>query len=492
MKNALILLNREEKNFGHVLNGLCHISFGMGYKIALGKFPNFAVRFASKNEIYQFRQKAHDLYLKNKQRVFYSDFVSAMNSVKPLAEHMDFIKSIKEKDHVYLGVCICADAKITEQLMSDFNSASALKNYNPYIAQNKDNQFDFVNDVPPNSRIPEVRKKMVMSLHPKESLNVLLNSMIKAAIEVGRQIPMPDLHFMPCIDGDNNEHFNISLHPFPILMANSLAKQNEIVAQFKQPGQGFINYISVDEKQNPLAICGYGEFNAISGVFSKERCGLWRKGVTDKDLTQDLTAFPKLDEVSSEETKKLSGEIPDAKKNSLASNSTSFLPLPKKNPVTDNSFMKLKKTIDKIDSSSKKLSPEENEIHQKELNDISIEYNQKLEQIHQKMKDSIGKEKKEHKYETNLFKSEPKFEITDATRQALVLAKKLVAQQGLESDRETLGELTLAFEQDRFRRTHNEKLQFMVLRLQSDNLRNNKIIDQYSVHASSATSLTSL
>jgi len=71
MKNMMILLNKEEKVFGHVLNGLCHISFGLGHKIPIGKLPNISVRFASTKEIYVFRQKAFDLFNKNKKLAFF-------------------------------------------------------------------------------------------------------------------------------------------------------------------------------------------------------------------------------------------------------------------------------------------------------------------------------------------------------------------------------------------------------------------------------------
>lgn len=303
------MLNKEEKNFGHVLNGLCHIAFGLAHKIPSGKLPKITVKFASASEIYNFRQAAHSLHIKNKSSTFYSDFVSAMNSVMEFEKHVEYIKQISEKDLTYLGVCFCANQNLTDALTSSCNVGSTLRGYKSYSpALSENTQFDFAPGEKPADQKPDVRKKMVISLHPKESISTLLNPMITAAIEVGRTTPRKLLYLMPWVDKDDNEHFNISLHPFPILMASSLTKQQELVDELKRGASPFYSHVNTDSSGNPLAICAFGDLDPLSALFGKTRCGLWRKGVTEKDFVDQSV-------ISSEEQKKAEskGEYKESK-----------------------------------------------------------------------------------------------------------------------------------------------------------------------------------
>lgn len=293
MKNMIILLNKEEKNFGHVLNGLSHVSFGAGHKIPDQKLPNISVRFAGSKEIYSFRQKAYDLFEKNKKEAFYSDFITAMNSVMEFEKHIEYVKSFKESQLTYLCVLFCADEKITDELMSDFSTMLVLKNYSPLITPGDSSSFEFCPGVEPEYKKPLSPKKIVMSLHPKESLSVILNSMIVAAIELGKKVPHENLNIMPWVDADNNQHFNISLHPFPILMAKNVESQKTIVSELSEKSSSLYSYTSADLNQNPLAICGFGETESVSKVFDKEKCGVWRKSPANKDFVQNNIVFSK-------------------------------------------------------------------------------------------------------------------------------------------------------------------------------------------------------
>lgn len=403
MRTALILLNQEEKTFGFVLNGLCHMAFGMGHKIPAGKIPNIAIRFAPSSVIYQFRQRAHALYTQNKKNTFYSDFLSAMNSVKPLKEHMEYIASIKEHSHTYLGVCFCSDDENIAKLLPDFNQNTfALKEYEVFVAKNDDNQFDFAEDVEPNNNTPEIRKKMSMSLLPEKSITPLLNSMVIAAIEVGRRVPRIDLHFMPCIDGNGNKHYNISLHPFPILKSKNLDTQNKISKSLDE-SKNFISYDFLSEQKIPLAICGYGEYESLSEVFNKDRCSLWNKPLPKKELVSTATVFP--EHVVEKKNSSSKFETIDPKISSSENNSLNQEP--KTQIVAEGSFSKTKMTIQKIELDIEKLdeAPKKSFVHQ--LDQISGEYSQKIQSLQEKIEKLSNKHKKKNKHSQSLFQHDP-------------------------------------------------------------------------------------
>jgi len=411
MKNMMILLNKEEKVFGHVLNGLCHISFGLGHKIPIGKLPNISVRFASTKEIYVFRQKAFDLFNKNKKLAFYSDFITAMNSVMEFKDHIDYVKSFKENELTYLGVCFCSDEKLTDELITDFRDMPVLKNYQPLIATEDKSMFEFCSGVAPNYEKPAVPKKIIMSLHPKESLHILLNHMVVAAIELGRKVPREQLNIMPWVDKDGNEHFNISLHPFPILMAKKNEIQKSIIDEMHEKNSELYCHASSDLNQNLLAVCGFGEVENISKVFNKEKCGLWRKSPGNKDFILDTVVFYKLI-VGSQESKKLE---------SITKKDHEDLIKESKVIKKDEQKSKLTKT-DKLDISPKKA-------------------------------------------ESTFFQGVKYIEINTHVHESMKVAKKLVNESGSDENKKIMDNLLEAYEKHEMSESHFEQLQILILSL---------------------------
>ncbi len=163
-----------------------------------------------------------------------------------------------------------------------------------------------------------------------------------------------------------------------------------------------------------------------------------------------------------------------------------------KNSMFAGSFDEVKKATKKIDGGMKRLPSTQKESLQQELDQASQDYNDKLKNIQKSIEESLKEKKKEDKYQPQLFQAEPKFKVSEATKQALNTAKRLVSDASSDADKELLKELTESYAQDKFTSTDNEKLQFMVLRLMSQTLTQHKLINNPNAHEASPTSLSKL
>jgi hypothetical protein len=281
MKRFLALVNPSIP-FGKALNGLAHLSMGIGHWIPLGKMPTIEIVFADQKILRLFRQEASKIAQAHFQEAIFSDFTNTM-TVGPLENCLKMTEETCEKDLIYYAASLCTEEKWLQSPELDLllKRSKRLKDYEPSTPSVENGSFEFksITELPPYHDLP--LGKISLILERKQSLATLVNAAVIASLSVGMQTDPSLIKLVNYVDADHQKHPYISCHPFPILAARPQSKFTELMYQIERDSNLLINAVK-DSSGNGVAICLLGTEEQVNAYTRQKFISLWTS-----DLPED-------------------------------------------------------------------------------------------------------------------------------------------------------------------------------------------------------------
>ncbi len=290
MKYYLSLVNTSIP-FGKGLNALAHTAIGIGNWIPNDKMPNIAVLFANEEIIREFRQAILKMLLTHSNEIIYSDFTNTM-TVGLTDNCIKETKETNENQLIYYAISICIEKELLESqpLKKIISRCKTLKNYEPYVSEENESDFDFkkISAIPNYQSLPT--KKLSLTLDRTGLPEKLINAAIISSLSIGMQATLDELKLVVYLDADNQTHPYISYHPFPVLAARQQSKFNEL-ARTIEIDQTLLKKVLKDKNGNTVSICLLGNEDQVNTYTRQKFISLWTAELQEDIFIPNLFSF---------------------------------------------------------------------------------------------------------------------------------------------------------------------------------------------------------
>lgn len=309
----IAVLNRDVP-LGQVINGLAHMTLGLGHRI-LG-LPDINIFWGDAKQVRAFRNTASQLSRQN-QTALYTDFPHTMSGVTAgvSAGPVALTAQTLEKDITYFAAILISQ-EINQEIAEIINSCQQLAGYIPYKAENKASLLAPKRMI--DNRLPD--KKISMMINTKVPFAKSFNAIILASLEVGKSADYSQLSLLNLLDKDNNLHPYISYHPYAIVKAKEVPLH---VSMAKSASQTKTLTVETVGESQPFVTVVFGDRTELEKVILRNQTRLFDNKLESKELipaVQKLTILPST--TTNDAEKFVEGTTP--KKNKEDSGVTAF------------------------------------------------------------------------------------------------------------------------------------------------------------------------
>lgn len=262
MKLVVMLNNNKGNSMGEVLNGLMHLTLGLGHRI--DGIPSVNIFVGDNAKIRAFRALAVKLNANAESTTAFSDFPHTMIGGDSEA-CLERGKKTPESEMNYLAAYYLAES-VPEEMEVFLEATDQFVNYttsnNPAgatLLPQRDDYSDATSG-----------KKIVLVMNPEKTLPELLNACILSSIKVGQTASFAELRLLKVMDADGGIHPNISYHPYAI----TKAKNTNVFAEMTKNAAA--NNDLTKHTEDNMASVVFGDRTAVESVCTRENTELFR------------------------------------------------------------------------------------------------------------------------------------------------------------------------------------------------------------------------
>lgn len=259
-----IVLNAvaAKDKLGYALNGLAHMSMGLGHRIK--GVPSINVYFANDaKEVREFRTYAASL--PGDEAVF-NDFTTTMNGGST-PKQQEETRKYSEPELTYIG-CSLLTRDVPSALAALTAKYSFLKGYTPYVSK------DAANFLPKATAAYDRSegRKIVMVTHHKRPLAEMLNGMVLSSLSVGGLADYSQLYLVGFPNKDGYWHDKISFHPYLVKKPSKPADQKFVLDAVTK---STLDFTTVNEGAESIATVVFGDAAEVDKVTPKDKTRLY-------------------------------------------------------------------------------------------------------------------------------------------------------------------------------------------------------------------------
>lgn len=271
----IAIINREVK-LGYALNGLGHMTLGLGHR--LDGAPDVGIYFANATKVREFRQLASTITREQLEHATFSDFPHTMHG-GDTPKQLEVGKNTPESDMQYFGSCFITE-KLDARMVKLLSSCSKLKDYTPHFSHEEAKLLPSQKSTGDNDI---TGKKTIMLINNKQPMSQTLNAAILSALRVGKRAKHAELRLLDVMDKDGNAHSNISFHPFPILKPTNPAKHSEM-AEKAEKSKSLVSGTESTTDGQPLVTVVFGNESEVADIAPKALARLFDNNLKDTDF----------------------------------------------------------------------------------------------------------------------------------------------------------------------------------------------------------------
>ena len=254
----LAIINKDSAKLGHALNGLAHITLGLGSR--LHGAPDIDVSVGVSAQVRAFRGDTD--------------------------QQLRLGEQTPEADLTYLTCCFIGE-RIPEDLLVLMDQCSRLKDYVPY-SSHEEAQLQ-----QPQSRDEDSRvySNIKISMLINGNLASVLNQMLLASLALGQKVDYARLRLLDVRDADGNVHPYISYHPYTIVKANPAGAMGGMVAAIES-SDGVVFFTKKDAQDKAVVSIVFGPREAVEAVVRRDYTRLFNDELGKKSLVSVVPPVP--------------------------------------------------------------------------------------------------------------------------------------------------------------------------------------------------------
>jgi hypothetical protein len=283
----LVIVINNEIPAGKVLNAVGHMTVGMAPRFPKDKFPGIQIYSASKDVVRNFRKEAASLNAKlTDVNSVFSDFAHTTTDGSA-RDHEKQTREIKEADINYYAACICADTNELTSLDELLNS----KEYTLLKTSISNEDFSLEKPIvyPTNPTFTDEEKKFSIVLSPKLTGPAVIETMIKATIELGRSVNIDLMGLHTYFDASGQPHPGMSEFGLVALKGKNATKLQELEKNVPNT----LNASTLKLDNNLIAVALFGKTKIVNEQ-TKKVGSLWNgELIPSVKLTSQQNMFKK-------------------------------------------------------------------------------------------------------------------------------------------------------------------------------------------------------
>lgn len=207
MQLKLVVILNKDQELKKVLNGLGHMTFGLGHR--LDQIPDINVVFGSTEQVREFRTIASQLNKESNNMTAFTDFPHTMVGMST-DNLLQQVAATPESEVTYFGCCFVAE-NIDPRLIKITHNCFKLQGYSPRVETKEINLKAFQAG---EDNLNPSPMKISLLFNTKTKLVQAINEAIVACLKLGKAIPLQDQRLLN-VKGEGETAYgltNISFH----------------------------------------------------------------------------------------------------------------------------------------------------------------------------------------------------------------------------------------------------------------------------------------